>query len=478
MKSFAQAVCLIIIDLMAFYLSLFLAVLIRTNIVHLFWKNIPTFTFSLNYMFSIWWIPLIVVFIIQSLRLYYSRYPFWEETRNLVKAITFSIILAFFIIYARQMYSHVVFRLVFTLLWLFSIVIFPLFRYFGKKLLYKVGIWKENVIILGAGTNAVATIQGLIRESHIGYNVVGILDDNPKKIGTYIEANNKQYKVYGEIDNFNKFVDVLDIQTVFIAVKLSPQKLSKLINRVYRYVRRVIIVPDIKGVSIFNSELHYLFTERIFMINMHNSLNSRTNIFIKRVFDIVFFILIFVFVFPIILFLIVLIKIDSKGPVFFRQDRVGKDGKIFKVLKFRTMIVNAEEKLKKILANDKTARDYYNKYWKLPDDSRVTRIGKFLRKTSLDEIPQIFNVFLGEMSFVGPRPYMPSEIDKLADASNIIHSVPPGLTGLWQVSGRSETNYDFRVQTDVWYIQNWNLWLDIIIIMRTPLVIIKAKGAY
>jgi undecaprenyl-phosphate galactose phosphotransferase len=478
-KPLLQMLFLIAVDLAAFYVSLFLAVWARTNLVHLFVKGAPTFTFSFQYLVSMWWIPAVFIFIIQLHRLYFTRFPFWEETRNLVKAIVFSVVIVLFVIYVRGMFTNIVFRALFVFLILFGIIVFPVFRFFGKKILFKLGVWKENVIILGAGENAISTIKGLVREEHIGYNVVGFLDDDPKKIGSYVEVNGKKYKIYGEIENFIKFVDILKIQAVFISVDYDTEKLTHLINSVHKYVRRVIIIPDLKGVSIFNSELHYLFTEKLFMINVHNSLHSSSNVFIKRAFDLIVSIFGFILISPIFLILMGLVKFTSRGPVFFKHTRIGKDGKIFGALKFRSMYKDAEERIKYIIENDPQARAEWEENYKLKNDPRITPVGKFLRRTSLDELPQILNIIAGKMSLVGPRPVIREEIDKFyGDFKDYYYMVRPGLTGLWQVSGRSDTDYEFRVQTDVWYVQNWSLWLDIIILLRTPMAVFKAKGAY
>jgi undecaprenyl-phosphate galactose phosphotransferase len=158
---------------------------------------------------------------------------------------------------------------------------------------------------------------------------------------------------------------------------------------------------------------------------------------------------------------------------------VGKKGKIFKCFKFRTMYLDAEDRLERILSEDLIAREEWEKFRKIKNDPRITRVGKFLRKTSLDELPQLINVFKGEMSLIGPRPVVQEEIDKYyKDAAKLYFSVLPGITGLWQVSGRSDTNYEYRVALDAWYVRNWHPWIDIVILLKTIKVVISGKGAY
>lgn len=166
------------------------------------------------------------------------------------------------------------------------------------------------------------------------------------------------------------------------------------------------------------------------------------------------------------------------GYAVYAHERIGENGRPFRCYKFRTMYKDAEEKLQEILSLDEAIRTEWENNWKLRDDPRITKIGKFLRKTSLDELPQIFNVMKGEMSVVGPRPYLPREKADIDDNIHIITSAKPGITGLWQVSGRSNTGYRYRIKLDTWYVMNWSLWLDIVIILKTIKVVLKAEGAY
>ena len=173
-----------------------------------------------------------------------------------------------------------------------------------------------------------------------------------------------------------------------------------------------------------------------------------------------------------------LIKLDSKGPILFSHKRVGKDGKYFGCLKFRSMVINSDEVLKNLLETDPAAKDEWEREFKLKDDPRITKIGKILRKTSLDELPQLINVIKGEMSLVGPRPIITDEIEKYGDYFADFCLVPPGITGVWQVNGRSDTTYEERVQMDSWYVRNWSPWVDIVYLLKTFSVVIKGKGAY
>jgi lipopolysaccharide/colanic/teichoic acid biosynthesis glycosyltransferase len=184
-----------------------------------------------------------------------------------------------------------------------------------------------------------------------------------------------------------------------------------------------------------------------------------------------------VFTFPLFLFFSLLIWIDSPGPVIYTQQRMGRGGRVFNIYKFRTMVVGAEEKLNTLLAENEKLREEYETYHKLQNDPRVTRVGRFLRKTSFDEFPQILNVIKGEMSWVGPRAYLPSELGQMGDSAAIIHRVSPGLTGWWQVMGRHSLSFNDRLQLDEYYISNFSLLMDVFILFKTLFIVISGKGA-
>lgn len=197
----------------------------------------------------------------------------------------------------------------------------------------------------------------------------------------------------------------------------------------------------------------------------------------KRALDVVGAIAIGVALSPVLCFTVISLSLQ-KGPVFFQHERVGRFGKSFYCKKFRTMVVDAEEKLHEILSSDPEAREYWEKEFKLKNDPRVTRVGRFLRKTSFDELPQLLNVIKGEMSLVGPRPIVEREIEKYGSSSVHYLSCKPGLTGIWQASGRSDVQYSRRVAMDRLYSQNANFFLDIRIIAKTVLSVVFADGAY
>lgn len=209
-------------------------------------------------------------------------------------------------------------------------------------------------------------------------------------------------------------------------------------------------------------------------INGEISMSLKIYSLFKRIFDVVSSTLLLIILSPLFLILIVLVKLDSKGPVFFGHKRIGYKGETISVYKFRSMVQNAEEVLRNFTPEQKAE---FEKNFKLDDDPRVTKIGAFLRKTSLDELPQLINIIKGDMSVVGPRPIVQKEVVKYGKYADKLFSVKPGLTGFWQANGRSDTTYDERVQMDMYYIDNRSTLLDIKILFKTVIAVIRKEGA-
>jgi Undecaprenyl-phosphate galactose phosphotransferase WbaP len=466
--------CLIIIDLFSFYTSLFIAWVIRAEIMPYFMSGLPVLNFSYIYFVSFWWIPVIFIFFMFYEGLYDRSLPFWDEVRSVVKSVFLASITLMAIATLGKMGDRVS-RLVLLGLWLLSLFIFPVFRLWGKKFLNAIGMWRERILVIGAGNAGKLVTEGLQREKHMGYDVIGFLDDDEHKIGETVCGR----KVFGKVADFPRFIKELDIKTAVIAIpSFPPEKLSALTALVQNTTANTMVIPDLKGIALVNTELLHLFHEELFLMNIKNNLKSIPNRFIKRLFDITVSVLLMPLLLPLIGIIGIIIRLETPGFAIYSHDRIGKNGNNFRCYKFRTMQKDAEEKLKEMLESSEVFRTEWENSWKLKEDPRVTRIGNLLRKSSLDELPQIFNVLKGEMSLVGPRPYLPRERTDIEKNIKVICSAKPGITGLWQVSGRSNTGNKYRVKLDTWYVMNWSLWLDIAIIFKTIKVVFKAEGAY
>lgn len=477
-REFACVTGLVAIDLLALSAAFTLAFFSR-KILNLFFAGLIHLDHSLYFYFRFWWIPLIFVITIAYEKLYTKRLSFWDETRGMIKAVTVSIVIVLAIVSLGKL-SNIISRLVILFLWFYSLLLFPLFRLLGKKILLVTELWRENAIIIGAGSAGTETAKGIMREAHLGYRIIGFLDDDEAKKGSEILIDNKAYKVFGKISHFRKFVGLLNISTVIIAIpSLSLQKMSEITSEVQRYTKSVLLVPDLKGIALLNTELYNLFMQQLFLMKINNNLKSYANRFVKRSFDIFFSILLLPVVLLVTAAIGVFIKLGSAGPVFFVQERIGENRKKFRCIKFRTMYVNSGEILKDYLKDNDSASREWDRYKKLREhDPRLTKAGKFLRRTSLDELPQIFNVMKGEMSLFGPRPYLPEEEIDMKDYGKFILMTRPGITGLWQVSGRNNLEFEDRLKLDSWYVLNWSLWLDIVILFKTVRVVLNKEGAY
>ena len=476
LKTILKVLCLIIVDLLAFYTALFTAWVVRAVVLPSFLADLPPFQqFPYSYFFSLWWIPAIFIFFLFYEDLYERNFPFWDEVRITVKAISLATLMVMAIVTLGKM-QDMISRLVLLGTWAASLFTFPLFRLWGKKFFYRAGLLRERVLILGAGNAGRLVMEGLQREKNMGYDVIGFLDDDESKHGNMMQGK----KVFGRVKHFPKFIKDLAIATVIIAMpSLSPEKLSRLTASVQNHSPNTMVIPDLKGIALLNTGLVHFFYEELFLMNIRNNLKSAPNRFIKRLFDITVSVASLPLLLPVIGIIGAVIRLETPGPAIYAHDRIGKNGKTFRCYKFRTMHKDAEEKLRVILKSNDQLRTEWEENWKLKDDPRVTTIGRFLRGTSLDELPQLFNVIKGEMSLVGPRPVTRHEMDAhYREMGKVCFSVPPGISGLWQVSGRSDTGYEYRVKLDAWYIMNWSLWFDIAILFKTIRVVAKREGAY
>lgn len=439
MKQTISRLLLITFDILSISLAILLSFYTRDLITPLI--DIP-FDKSLEDFFDLYIIFIAIIGMFWYDGLYTKRFDFWHESRLIIRSLFFT----FFIVMTYLAITKSVedfSRFVIVFIFIYSSILLPIFKIIIKKMLFKIGIWQRGAKIYGDD-------EFLQKE----------IFNNPY-LG-YLDSNSKMAK------------------TIFInAKKLKSDTLRRIIDKEIRSRHEVIFIPMVEGYELSQSFVYELSNTRTNLIEIKNRLKSKYRVAIQQVFNYTLAILLLPILLPIIGILAFLIKRESPGPIFFAHNRIGKNAKTIPTLKFRSMYSDAKERLEKLLAEDKNIKEEWEKNFKLKDDPRVTKIGNIMRKTSLDELPQIFNVLKGEMNFVGPRPVIQQEIDQYykSDAEYYL-MVKPGITGLWQVSGRSDTDYDFRVSTDKWYVINWSLWLDIVILFKTIRVVFKREGAY
>ena len=321
-----------------------------------------------------------------------------------------------------------------------------------------------NTLIIGAGKTGLLLAGEINRQPALGLKIKGFLDDNKSE-------HHGNLPVLGKLDNLQEIIHREFIHKIFITIYPDHQTFIKLLEISRESGLAVRVVPQ--GYEYMAHDF-IKFNIGIIPILEYSDINVNYRQKAKRVFDFVLAFLLMVFLLPVLAVLGTFIKCDSPGPVFYRSRRYGRYGRVFDMYKFRSMVTNADD----LLAHLKDKNEVDGPIFKIKKDPRVRRMGAFLRRYSLDELPQILNVFKGEMSLVGPRPFPIAQLEKedLRQLKRL--GIRPGITGLWQIRGRSDVSFDKLLRWDIWYIKNWSFWLDLYILFQTFPVVVKAKGAY
>lgn len=476
-KKFASFFLLIVSDLLAILLSFLFAYIIRSYILPLLFLSLherPVFfydyiqSFSMYILIYILW-PIVLIY----RELYTRRYFFWEEVRLLLKSTTFAFVLIMVVVFMTKQNTKFS-RLIIISAWILSTFFLPFFRYVIKTLLNKFNLWNKKAIILGTAESSFSLIQAAKENRTLGYEIVGCLSDNRKQIGNTISG----VKIWGHFDEIEEWKTKTGFEDIIVALPNVPHdKLIPLLKRWEQISESIQYIPrtgDLVSTGIETENIGGILS-----LTVRNNLHKSWNVFLKTVFEYFLTLILFIFLLPFFLFIAFTIKLDSNGSIFFVQNRYGKRGKRIKVIKFRSMYLNADSRLQEYLRSSPTAIQELTRYKKLRSfDPRVTRVGKFLRKFSLDELPQFLNVLKGDMSLVGPRPYIMEELKEAESTKSVLLQVKPGITGLWQISGRSSLPFKERIKIDEHYIRNWSLWFDIVILLKTIRIAISAKGAF
>lgn len=331
------------------------------------------------------------------------------------------------------------------------------------------GVGVDHVLIVGMGDLGRAVIQNVLADPLLGYKIVGYIDDDPAKSSGSLG----RIKGLGSLEKLANIIDEQSVDEVLVTLPwMYHRKIMHIIEQCERESVRVRVVPDVFQQRMRNLDLDSL--NGIPLIGPGPDKLGRSALLTKRLIDLLLTSLAMPLFGIIFAITALLIKLDSRGPVIFRQQRIGKDGTPFAALKFRSMVFNAED----LKAELQELNEADGPLFKIKDDPRITRIGRFIRRTSIDELPQLINVLKGEMSLVGPRPGTPDEVAQYEPWQHKRISVRPGITGLWQVSGRSDVPFEEMCLLDIFYIENWSLDLDLRIIMQTIPHVLFGKGAY
>jgi undecaprenyl-phosphate galactose phosphotransferase len=464
-------------DILALGAALFVAWEARLLLLPVFG---PLFSLevTVDFYHHLLWVLVVVIGFLAIDGLYTTRLPFWRETSQVLKVVLLSFLLILASISLGKMGDEFS-RTVLVLCCLFALVLMPAGRWLSKNLLVRWGIWVQPVLVLGAGNTGGLVAQALLRDRYLGYQIRGFLDDDPAKRRSGLRVNGICFPVLGEFGDCERIVAETGVRDLIVAAPgMASTKLVDLVNSLQRIATSVLVVPDLFGLPVEGVKADYFFDEQVLTFRLGNNLANPVNRIFKRSFDFVLGLIMLICLSPLLAVIALAIKLDSPGPVLFAHLRIGHNGKHFYCYKFRSMTVTAREMLSRLLQDNPELQQEWQRHYKIKNDPRITRVGKFLRSTSLDELPQLLNVLKGQMSLVGPRPITDQEVSYFGNHIENYYLVRPGLTGLWQVSGRSEMDYQRRVSLESWYVRNWSLWTDITLLMRTFAILLAGHGAY
>ncbi|MBQ8829452.1 MAG: undecaprenyl-phosphate galactose phosphotransferase WbaP [Burkholderiaceae bacterium] len=471
-SSLVQPLLMAVADYIAILLAETGALTVRLILLDIF--DLPHGHFRLTADYFLLWIPAIFLLFLHWGRTYIRLISISEILRRTFHSVCLAIVACIVVLFLANK-TPVVSRLFVALLGVFVFMFTCLARLGLRLLLNNLKLFLEPTIFIGSDETARKLVNYCATTSFFGIQVVGLIDDSPEG-----KALDGIYPVLGKTENAKEIIQKTGVQNVIIlAPKMNQEKLASLVEEIFPLVKNVAFVPNTEALPIANMQLQPLYSENMVVISVTNNLSRPYNRFVKRVFDLIVASLGTLAISPILIGIAIAIKYSSPGPVLYSQKRLGEGGRHFKCWKFRSMVPDADQRLKEYLEANPEARKEWEESQKLKNDPRITRIGHILRKTSLDELPQLWNVITGEMSLVGPRPIVDNEIEKYGIYFSDYTMVRPGMTGLWQVSGRSDTSYPRRVRLDAWYVRNWNVWLDISLIFKTVKVLFsKQSGAY
>lgn len=474
----ACALILVLTDLSTIAVSLKLAIFLRIYLMPQVDSNFEPLVFPFRYYLGFEWLWLLPLLFLAVEGLYTQRRSLWTEIAFLWKAIGLSLAAT---LAAVTLTQQVVSRTTVLLTGVNLLLLLPLARFWTKRLLGIVGLWRKRILILGATATASLALKGLTSDPVLSYEVAGVLDDDPAKCGKcFGVCGGKPIFVLGNLLEGRSQLERTQAKDVLIAMPgLSEEKLLALVYEFQPCCESIYVVPQLWGLPMMNLQVEGFLRERVMMLKLSNNLAKPWNIWFKRAADLLLSTALTLLALPLCLITAALIKIDSEGPGLLFQERLGFRGRNFRCLKFRTMYLNSEERLARYFASNPDAAEEWRRYAKLRNyDPRVTRVGRFLRRWSLDELPQLLNVLKGEMSLVGPRPYLPQERERIGVELPTILSARPGVTGFWQVHGRNQLTFDERVQVEAWYVRNWAVWLDCIVLAKTLRAVLFPKDKF
>lgn len=391
---------------------------------------------------------------------YTRRIPFWGELRHLLGAGAVALLCNGFVEFSLHNQPS---RLLLVGTWAAFPFAAIVCRRLTRRLLARWNLWQIRVVVVGEADAAQRATAALLSEPGLGYDVVGVVAPDAPDAGSAPRRWRRVLRRFGA-------------RLLVLAPGAGGPADARATEALVRQRVPFAVMPEPDGLPVLGCERTAFFAHETVMLSYRNNLERPTARLAKVAFDLAAAALMLAVLAPPMLVIAALVKLDG-GPVLFAHPRVGAGGRAFRCLKFRTMVVDGDAVLRRLLAADPAAAAEWASTRKLRCDPRVTRVGAVLRALSLDELPQLFNVLRLEMSLVGPRPIVRQEAAFYGDRIEYYYETRPGLTGLWQVSGRSDTSYDQRVRLDTWYVKNWTIWHDLAILAKTVPAVLNRRGA-
>lgn len=402
---------------------------------------------------------------------YEKRIPFWDELFVIVQVLFGASMLNIMVVFLMHGSLS---RFMWPISWGLVLCFTPLLRGVARRCLIRLGHWSQPVLILGVGENAEAAWRALNSEARLGFNVQGFVQLPGATPLTSLPA---PVTVIQKKQILSWFEQRKGAHLIVALEASEMEHYASVVEQLALSTQDMFLVPPVSGMPLVGLTPQHFFRQEVLMLAVHNNLENFPRQVFKRGFDVFCALAGLTLLAPLFVFLFWRIRCDG-GSALYDQERVGRGGRKFRCLKFRTMVPDSAQALERLLQTDAAAMDEWRLGHKLKHDPRITSIGRFLRSSSLDELPQLWNVLRGEMSLVGPRPVVPEELECYGERVDLYLQVRPGMSGLWQVSGRNNTSYEERVSLDAWYIKNWSLWYDIVIICKTVRVVFNRQGAY
>jgi Undecaprenyl-phosphate galactose phosphotransferase WbaP len=394
---------------------------------------------------------------------------FVDELGQIVTTTSFTFLVMLAVTFVLKTTSHYS-RLILSITWLLCLVFIPLNRYLMRRLLIHMRLWGEPVVIIGNSQKILSLVEHFRINLQLGLRPVAVLrDDQCTACSSDAHSPEETCAILDQARN-------LSLDTALVLID-DLNEIDQLVERFRAVFHRVILVRDKNGRYGLNG-LQYLDFSNVLGLQVKNNLLDPWSQALKRLIDVLASFIGMILLSPLLGLIALSIVIDNPGRIFYRQTRLGRGGRPFRLLKFRTMYHGADRILAEKLAGDPSLKEEWDRYQKLKDDPRITRVGRLLRRFSLDELPQLWNIIWGEMSLVGPRPMIPHQRELYGGAFGYYIRVTPGITGLWQVSGRNQTTFARRAELDNEYIQSWSIWLDVYILFKTIKVVFWQDGAY